>query len=76
MSVTSIGSCLGIAAYGTDHAGSDVDLLVRFDDDASLYDLVELREKLEKLLGVGVDVVSEGGLRPADRHVLTEAISL
>lgn len=66
----------GSVARGTDRAGSDLDLLVRFDDDASLYDLVELKEDLQELLGVGVDVISEAGLQPADEHLLAEAIPL
>lgn len=53
----------GSVARGEDVPGSDVDHLVRFDARASLYDLVDLQASLEELLGVSVDVVSEGGLR-------------
>ena len=47
----------------------DLDLLVRFDDEASLGDLAMLADNLRDLLGIPVDVVSEGGLhgRFADR---------
>ncbi|WP_448073302.1 nucleotidyltransferase domain-containing protein [Georgenia yuyongxinii] len=53
----------GSVSRGEDTSGSDVDLLVTFDAGASLFDLVELREDLQDLLGVKVDIVSEGGLR-------------
>jgi len=50
---------------------SDVDVLVRFADDAgwSLWDLVDMREELKALFGREVDLVEEGGLRnPFRRH--------
>ncbi len=52
----------GSVARGDDRPGSDIDLLVTFDPHASLFDQVELAHELQELLGVGVDVVSEGGL--------------
>ena len=66
----------GSAARGDDTAASDIDLLVHFRAGASLFDLVELADALESLLGVSVDVVSEAGL--SDRHsdVLLDAIEL
>ena len=66
----------GSAARGEDTAASDIDLLVHFRAGASLFDLVELADALESLLGVSVDVVSEAGL--SDRHsdVLLDAIEL
>ena len=44
---------------------SDVDVLVTFDPEAhrSLFDLVEMRDELETLVGRRVDLVSRGGLR-------------
>ena len=56
---------------------SDVDLLVRFEPGRSLMDYGMLVEELRKLLGVKVDVVSEGALRdpsdPFTQHLLREA---
>ena len=52
----------GSVARGTDSSGSDLDLVVRFTPDASMYDLVELREELQDLLGVPVDLISEAAL--------------
>ena len=50
----------GSTATGTDTPGSDLDLLVHFDDDASLYDQIGLTQALESLLGIEVDVISDG----------------
>ncbi|MBN8463266.1 MAG: nucleotidyltransferase family protein [Dechloromonas sp.] len=67
----------GSVARGEANERSDVDLLVHFRDGASLFDLIDLKEGVEKLLGVAVDVVSDGGLSPylKDR-ILNEARSL
>ena len=67
----------GSVARGEANERSDVDLLVHFRDGASLFDLIDLKEGAEKLLGVAVDVVSDGGLSPylKDR-ILNEARSL
>lgn len=45
-------------------SGSDVDLLVVFEDDAhlSLFDLIDLQAELEQLLGRPVDLVEKAGL--------------
>ena len=42
---------------------SDIDILVKFRDDATLFDLVEIKLELESLLNKKVDVVSENGLK-------------
>lgn len=63
----------GSVARGDDHPGSDVDLLVRFAPDASLLDQAALAQDLEDLLGVHVDVVSEGGLRAGHDEILAQA---
>lgn len=53
----------GSVARGGDVSGSDLDLLVRLEPDADIFDLAELVDALQALTGVAVDVVSEGGLR-------------
>lgn len=50
----------GSTARGSDTVSSDLDLLVHFSDEASLYDQVDLIDELGQLLGIGVDVVSDG----------------
>ena len=51
----------GSVATGSDTPSSDLDLLVHFSDEASLYDQIGLTLELEDLLGVRVDVISDGG---------------
>jgi hypothetical protein len=53
----------GSVARGDATAASDVDFIVRFELDRSLFDHGALIDDLEDLLGVKVDVVSEGGMR-------------
>lgn len=50
----------GSVASGSDTPSSDLDLLVHFSDEASLYDQVGLTRELEDLLAVSVDVISDG----------------
>jgi len=57
----------GIRVYGSVARGqatdqSDLDLLVEWEPDRSLLDVVGLKQDLEDLLGVTVDVGSERGL--------------
>jgi uncharacterized protein len=66
----------GSAARGEDGPDSDIDLLVDFDEDSSLFDLVRLSRDLEALLGRGVDVVSAGGLKSRDQLILAESVDL
>lgn len=63
----------GSVARGEDHPGSDVDLLVKFAPDASLFDQAGLAQDIEDILGVHVDVVSEGGLRAGHDEIKTQA---
>lgn len=65
----------GSLARGQDSAGSDIDLLVDFTDEASLLDEVGLRLALRDLLEVEVDVVGADTLRGAMRErILRDAI--
>jgi predicted nucleotidyltransferase len=64
----------GSVARGEDTFDSDIDLLIDFDEDASIFDAGGLLEDLEDLLSpFHVDVVSAGGLLPRDEHILVEA---
>jgi predicted nucleotidyltransferase len=61
-----------LALFGSvarDEAGpdSDVDLLVEFEETPSLLTLIALEQELSDLLGVAVDLVPRGALRPAFR---------
>ncbi len=66
----------GSVVRGKSGPGSDVDFLVDFEPDASALDQVGLVRDLEGLLGVGVEVVSAGGLKPRHEGILNEAIEL
>ncbi len=52
----------GSVASGLDTSSSDLDLIVHFSDEASLYDQVDLIDELGSLLGIRVDVVSDGAV--------------
>ncbi len=67
---------VGSVARGDEHAASDVDFLVRFRPGSSLLDQVGLIHDLEELLGVAVDVISEGGLRDTDVALREDATAL
>lgn len=69
-------SLFGSAARGDDHAASDFDFLVEFEPGSSLFDLMDLEEALESLLGAPVDVVSVGGLKDRDNHIRSEAVPI
>ena len=67
----------GSAARGAARPDSDLDVLVELDQGRSLLDIVALKQDLEDLLGVKVDVVTEAALSPYMRDdVLREAVSL
>lgn len=67
----------GSVARGESTEKSDVDFLVDFLPDASLFDLIHLQEDAEELIGASVDVVSERGLSPfLEERILREAIPL
>lgn len=53
----------GSVARGDDREGSDLDILVDFPAETSLFDVLRIQEKLEQLLGVSVDLVSSSGLK-------------
>lgn len=66
----------GSVARGDDTPDSDIDFLVEFDQGSSLFDLMDLQDALQELLGVPVDVVSVGGLKDRDDHIRREAIPI
>jgi predicted nucleotidyltransferase len=57
----------GSAARGDGDETSDVDVLVRFRDRATLRGLVDLRDRLEALLGRDVDVLTEAAIESRPR---------
>ena len=64
----------GSVLHGTDHEGSDLDLLVDALPGATLFDLGGLHVELEELLGVSVDLLTPADLPSKFRsQVLAEA---
>jgi hypothetical protein len=66
----------GSVARGDEARESDIDFLVDFAPGTSLFDLVDLINDLQELLGVPVDVVSSGGLTDRDDDIRAEACDL
>lgn len=64
---------VGSVARGEDRPGSDLDLMVDLDDDASLFDLSRMHLDLESLLGVRVDVLDAAALREKHGGILADA---
>lgn len=64
----------GSYARGTQRGGSDLDLLVEFDDrPVSLLDFIGLEQYLSDQLGLRVDLVEKEALKPAiGRRILAE----
>jgi len=57
--------------------GSDIDLLVTFDDPPGLLKFIELENYLTDLLGIKVDLVMEDALRPMiGEQILSEVVQI
>jgi len=66
----------GSAARSEDHPGSDIDFIVEFEGDKSLFDLVGLQLDLEEFLGRDVDVLTEPALSPYLRDRILASASV
>jgi uncharacterized protein len=67
----------GSAARGEDHQGSDLDLLIRTSAGFGLLDQAAIIRELTELLGIQVDVITEGALHDeAARQINAEAVPL
>ena len=67
----------GSTARGTDHEGSDIDLLVSADVPLGLFALAQVELAASALLGVPVDLVLDDAIRPDLRdRILNEAVPL
>lgn len=69
-------SVFGSVARGEAGPDSDIDLLVNFTSESSLFDVLRLTDDLQRLLGRRVDIVSAGALKDRDDHIRREAIPL
>ncbi len=67
----------GSYVRGTQRQGSDLDVLVEFVHAPSLFEFVDLEERLSALLGVRVDLVMKDTLKPLiGQQILNEVVGL
>ncbi len=68
----------GSVARGESGSASDVDFLVKFREEVSLFHFFEVQHRLEEILGVEkVDLVQYGALHPGLKEsVLKEAVDV
>ena len=67
----------GSCARNTETPDSDIDLLIEFNQTATLFDQLDIQNEVCSLLNCKVDVVSKRGLHPyLRRRVLEEAVEL
>lgn len=65
----------GSVARNQARPSSDIDLLVEFSKPVSLFEFLEIKEFLERILKVRVDLVTEPALKaPLKEKILKEAI--
>jgi len=64
----------GSYARGKEKKTSDVDILVNFNHNATLFDFVGLGNYLEEKLKIKVDVVSERGIKPELRNNIIKGV--
>jgi uncharacterized protein len=67
----------GSYVQGIPKKDSDLDVLVEFAEEPSLFEFIELESHLSTLLGVKVDLVMKGTLKPLiGRRILSEVVGL
>jgi predicted nucleotidyltransferase len=66
----------GSAAQGEDRPGSDVDLIVEFEGEKSLFDLIALELELQEFLGREVDLLTEPSISPYLRDRILASASV
>lgn len=66
----------GSYVQGTHRRGSDLDVLVDFAEEPSLFEFIEMESYLSTILGVKVDLVMKGTLKPLiGRQILSEVVA-
>ncbi len=75
-SVRSLG-LFGSHVRGEQQSGSDVDILIEFEDSPSLLKFIALERHLSDLIGKKVDLVMKSALKPEiGKHILEEVVSV
>ncbi|MEK7507496.1 MAG: nucleotidyltransferase family protein [Patescibacteria group bacterium] len=63
-------SFFGSVARGEERKNSDVDILIEFQGKKTLFDLVELKQALEKALERKVDLVTRRSIHPPLKEII------
>ncbi len=67
----------GSYSRGEQRKGSDVDILVEFSEEPSLFKFLALEEFLSRILKLKVDLVMRGALKPyIGKHIIEEVINI
>ncbi len=67
----------GSYVRGEQKKGSDLDILVEFQQPVGLFEFMELEDFLETKMGVKIDLVSKKALKPRiGKHILEEVINV
>lgn len=67
----------GSYVRGQQRADSDLDVLVNFSELPSLFQFINLEDRLKELTGLEIDLVMEDGLKPnIGKRVLKEVVRL
>jgi hypothetical protein len=62
---------------GEEHEESDIDFLVEFEENRSLFDLIRLKNELEELLNKSVDIVTLNSVHwKIKDQIISEAMQL
>ena len=70
-------SILGSGVRGEQRENSDIDLLVEYPKGLSLFDVAEIKYKLEDVLGKKVDLVEYGYIKPQLRdRILSSQVQI
>lgn len=67
-------SLFGSVARGEETESSDVDILVSFKKSLGLFAFMELKDHLEEVLGMEVDLVTEKALHPRLRNKILQEL--
>jgi len=70
-------SLFGSYVRGEQNEKSDIDFLVEYPQHTSLFDVAELKQNLEEILGKRVDLVGYNAIKPRlKRYILSEQIRI
>jgi predicted nucleotidyltransferase len=67
----------GSYVRGEAKPGSDLDVLVEYEESPGLFDFIKLKNYLSELLGMNVDLVMKSALKPnIGKEILKEVVSV